>query len=250
VKVAELIPQIFYDVIARVTAGLVLMFSWSVVWWADSTILRRYLVASAMISPLYTVIGLVIVGYVIAILFEGTRGPTRSSNKESGNHTKDKNTQEIWELCWEELKHAFQKSHDRALPELSEGIPNRPTEAIAIDVIRLKSPAVGARLVKLRAELAMCKTLFAGWAATLLVFVIFTGCQYFGRASSQGFDFERATVVVLLSAVVAMIWARHRTLDERYLRSLFNHWLLIVLPEIRVCTCERGCSCSDSLPSA
>ena len=131
----------------------------------------------------------------------------------------------IWMSCWNQYAQAFSKS--------AEEDPGQPAEPIAIDAIRLKDSGVGARIVKLRGELAMCQTLFVGWVATTLVFVVLSGLQCFNLLPASGFNCGRVCVVfVLLLVVSAMIRLRRWYMEERHLRSLFNHWLLVVLHPI------------------
>ena len=83
-KLGELIPQVFYDAIARLTPGFVLIFTVGAIWYEETALLWQSLVSQLKETPFYTGVAFIIAAYVIAILVEGIRKETRGMRERVG----------------------------------------------------------------------------------------------------------------------------------------------------------------------
>jgi len=71
-KLGELIPQIFYDAIARLTPGFVLIVTAGAIWFKETALIRRDLIRQLTETPFSTGVALLISAYVAAIIVDGT----------------------------------------------------------------------------------------------------------------------------------------------------------------------------------
>lgn len=231
-KIAELIPQVFYDAIARITSGIILLVSIGLLWYDKlSTVSGVY--AESVIEA-FTKVSLLtlVMAYVLAFLIEGIRiilfepisiffiriMPTWFQRLTEAEKRRS--------IQWDETLEDFFK----ASPSCAGMEFQRPSEAIAIDVLRLKNPEAGSRIVKLRSEVALCKTLCAGWTAMLLFYLYHCITQYRNPiVNSEHSLFRSYPALVLLAGIVA-VGSRAITINNRHFRALYNHWLLLVNP--------------------
>lgn len=257
-KFAELIPQIFFDAIARVAAGLILLASIIALWSAELDPLLKEFVRAFEAAPTTISMATLIFAYVLAFGFEGIRDELKR-RRESVARLKivrrtvtrlkivrrivtrlkivrrifvkigrapraGKPRQTQWTEAWKDFSKVF--------PNQSMVEPKRPSDAVAIDVLRVLNPAVGARIVKLRAEVALCRTLSAGGTVLILGLVIqvLVGVAFLDAPSKP--VATSLLFIILVAFVARMFGNRQRSLDDRHLRALFNHWLLLVCPGV------------------
>jgi quercetin dioxygenase-like cupin family protein len=223
-KIMDFIPQVFYDAIGRIVPGLILLISFVAIFPnLFSDVWQEYKVIFLQ-APASVAMGTVIVAYGLAIVVEGIRNDTEKVRrwfdqlqKRPSGHAQ---RLEIWKEAWRD----FCKAH----PSREGMKPPRPEDAVAIDVLRLLDPAVGSRIVKLRAEVALCRTLSTGWSAMLFLYPIYITWAIF--AKQELFLFTIVLTVALLVVGIRTISSRRVTIDSRHIRALYNHWLLLVNP--------------------
>lgn len=223
-KVMDFIPQVFYDAIGRIAPGLILLISSVLIFpilFSDYWLRYRTIFFQ---TPASVALGTVIVAYALAIVVEGIRNDTVKIRKWFDKLQKRPSGQaqrrEIWQEAWRD----FCKAH----PSRSGMKPLRPSDAVAIDELRLLNPAVGSRIVKLRAEVALCRTLSTGWSAFLILYPIYIAWIIIAKQ-----ELSLSTIVLTLALLVISIRtisSRRVTIDSRHIRALYNHWLLLVNP--------------------
>lgn len=231
-KIAELIPQVFYDAIARITSGFILLVSIGFLWHDKlSTIPGVY---AESVTEAFTKVSFLtlVMAYVLAFLIEGVRiflfEPISYFFVRimPGWFQRLTDAEKRRSIHWDESLEDFYT----ASPSFAGMEFQRPSEAIAIDVLRLKNPEAGSRIVKLRSEVALCKTLCAGWSAILLVYLFHWIVQSLNPiVNSEQSLFRLYPVLVLLAGIVA-VGSRAVTINNRHFRALYNHWLLLVNP--------------------
>ena len=72
-KFTELIPQVFFDAIARVASGLILLASIAAIWSAELAPLLQYFVNGFKAAAATISMATIVVAYVLAFGFEGIR---------------------------------------------------------------------------------------------------------------------------------------------------------------------------------
>lgn len=223
-KVMDLIPQVFYDAIARIVPGFILLISVVSVFGAlFGDAWKQYKVLFAK-TPVSVAMGTVIVAYTLALVVEGIRNDTgkirewfdRLQKRPTGHAQR----REIWLDAWKD----FCKAH----PSREGMKPPRPADAVAIDVLRLLDPAVGSRIVKLRAEVALCRTLSTGWGTLLILYPMYITWALIAKQELSLFTIALTAALLIIS--MRTISSRRVTIDSRHIRALYNHWLLLVNP--------------------
>ena len=164
-KFTELIPQVFFDAIARIVSGLILLASIAAIWNAELASLLQDFVNGLKAAPATISMATIVVAYALSFVFEGIRDELRIPRKLAARLMRQPSDEERRKTQWDEAWKDFCKVYPNE--RMSE--PVRPADAVAIDVIRVLNPAVGARIVKLRAEVALCRALSVGWTVLLLI---------------------------------------------------------------------------------
>ncbi len=182
---AEMVPQISYDIIARFVPGSIVMFSWAVVTRDDMTqaeiskLLDDLNKAGGWSVPLFLSIA-----YIVSIVLYG-----------------------VWMLIVDRGK--------------KESAPN-PLKALIYDAIRVKSPAVGARIVKLRAEARLAQVLIVGWAITFILNLL---------PLIRDRSMQRGLLAVALPVGIAGAYKVRQRVKGKYVINLKNHWYILRLYE-------------------
>lgn len=242
-KFAELIPQVFYDAIARIPSGLILLVSIVAIWYDELAPVRMGYTKE--LSETFSIVAFmtIVVAYILAFLMEGVNTLIfeplsyhiiKVSPKWFQELTNGKNRRlTIWSNVFRDFCIMY--------PSYSGRKFQCPSDAIAIDALRLKSPEVGARIVKLRSEVALCKTLSVGWIIILLflLFQCFVAKYLMPTLNTKSsYIFP---ILILLIGIVSIV-SRCITINNRHFQALYNHWFLLVnpglpLPEDFMCDC-------------
>ncbi|ODS36692.1 MAG: hypothetical protein A7315_14000 [Candidatus Altiarchaeales archaeon WOR_SM1_79] len=219
-NIGLLIPQVFYDLIARVVPGLTIFATSYFVWKCEGiTTQDIHMVLGWFVakdSPfILTIITLLLISYILALVIEGLWALLSSW------HLFKKNFKKLFESYpdTDKILSEFKKLN----PEFDDENYKFPSTALMHDAVRLKSPSTGSRLVKLRAEIHMCRVLILGWsilAAVNLLNLLKIGTLYSTVALLE---------VSLLIAILT-ISLKHRIWTKTFRWSICNHWLLLVKP--------------------
>lgn len=245
------VPQVFYDLIARLVPGSILVCSSILVFKGPEKCFTYYhKLLEGGWTPSFFIIGsFLLVAYILAIVLSGfwerlvrlgsVETDEVSSKKQAdealgNNPTEDQTVQKEQKkrmrlFSWlnqpdMRLSQTFdQELLDSIMEEAnSTGIKKIRAGrkiflfAYCYDLMRIKNPAVGSRFVKIRAERSMCAILFLGW--TIL---------FIANLWAQEFVFEEIVhlnSIFLIGIAGSFFYRQH--LGERLLDSLGKHWLL------------------------
>lgn len=218
IHTAHTVPQVFYDLIARLIPGIVLICCLYTVCYGSTNSLNHF-----MLIMKYSVKGLallftlsLIVAYTLSNILSGfiscitnnsccKKLSTRLSFRSDLSDLRRKN------IIDPRTKHVIYELYK--IPNI-----NIPSIPFAYDYIRLKSPHIGAKLVKLRAECEMCKILAFGWS--LLFFI--------NLKNACNFDFiEFLYMELTLFIAIIGIMLLLKSLNKAFLTALYNYWIML-----------------------
>ena len=227
-KIAEFIPQVFYDMIARIAPGLIILATIVAIWFDELIPLREVFTEMFNESPVIVSMVMVLIAYVVAIILEGVRSDVKKfivffaklAKHQSGKQQRC--TQ--WSEAWDDFCNLY--------PNYEVLKPSRPADAVVIDVLRLLNPSVGSRIVKLRAEVTLCQTLGTGWAVIFVLLVLYMLLSHIMPNLNSKLSAGYCITALLLLIGIRAITNRCISIDNRHLRALYNHWLLLVSPGV------------------
>ena len=213
-NLSDLIPQVFYDLIARIFPGLILILSTMLVINCPAKFeeLPGIMWDPKPINFANSVI-IVIEAYILSLfvylLFR------RLIHTISPKHGK-----EILKRDNSHLISDIKIASKSIKSQIYSGNINFPHHYFMYDYIRLIKPEVGARLVKLRAEYHLGAILSVGW---LLIFILHIYRNYIL------IGFNSANIFVGIGLIVCMTGAYLFMKDQhkRYIASLESHWVII-----------------------
>ncbi len=207
----SLIPQVFYDIIARIIPGLIIIFVVYFIysqedcfaiklrkafyWYSDPDSPKIFLFLSFMLTSyiISTVIG------QFAVIFE-------------------KCFKKILNQQFENIKEEVTKDFNKTF-SIKVTIKNFPSIAIMYDYVRLYEPGAGNRLVKLRAECHMCRNITCGLLLILVLTFILKNIFSF-------ITFSPLVFFIVLASIISLVVTYYQR-RKLYLWGLCNHWILI-----------------------
>jgi hypothetical protein len=191
-----IVPQVFYDLIGRVVPGAAILV-------VGVALLIDDVQARSAISPLTGLpTALLILVFIVAIIASYLIGVLLGA---------------IGFVCFEHRRHRTTKFAD-----LSQDIPiGRLTERdlpYVYDFILIQNPSAGTRLVKLRAEVHLCRVIIIGCAMLMLLYLI-----------QQRADMTPVVggVVLVLMLAAAAAYLFHRHLQVRAWLLQINCWNIL-----------------------
>jgi hypothetical protein len=226
-NVSILIPQLFYDLIARMTPGAVLIACAFVIFegptdgphrlttWSDNSalVLMGDVLAAHILG---TLLGGIWFRVYRLNLLKDPKGACKHSIWVKWLHGWAKNGES-------RIDEAFDKTFGNNWPALG-AIKMRdmnPTGRVALiyDYIQLRCPRAGARIAKLRAEQHMCGVLMIGCLLLAGIYGIFPSVRY------PDWHPSRVETVLLFSALTAGWLAWH--LEKRSGTASYFSWYLV-----------------------
>lgn len=216
------IPQVFYDFIARLIPGSILIWSSYLIYFGPSISiehLKKILNNEWDINFLLIIVTLLI-AYIISIIFNGLWTLISKSFdlvKKLFSHTKQ-NEQIRNDTKTEDIQKA--KQVVKAIQN-SENI-EIPSTPFVYDYIRLKRPNIGARLVKIKAEIRMCKVLIFGW-----IILIFLNLFNLLTLSIKEFLIIECTLLISTIGILQFLIK----LEKKLHIGLDNYWILLHLEQ-------------------
>lgn len=219
-NLGQLIPQIVYDLIARLIPGFTLLLTAYLLW--KSRIRELFSINEGNGVSFFLVALLILLSYLIALFIEGLWCFPRSYwNKSRWGRSSKRRIEKI-------VIESMQGAGCRILSRIPD-VKELPDTSIAYDILRMKKSDIGANLVKLRAETQLCRSLILGWF--LLSIAVIIGLRFGLRSNESTF----AAMPILV--IVFCLLYRHRF--RRYLWSLYSHWLLVVYPAGELLGCKK-----------
>jgi len=214
------IPQVFYDVIARIIPGSVLLwFSYLTYYGYYKCIEHAKLILKNDYGSSFLVVAeILLLGYIISIVLYGI---WLKISQWVNKYFKKGNSSPIWRRNSDVTLEEDVKSVAITMKNyISIQNLNVPSTSFIYDLIRIKMPDVGARLVKIRAECHMCSVLFVGWVILLLMNII----NFFEKPLLEAIVFEMLYIALSISIFIYL-----KYLEDRFLHSISNHWILFQL---------------------
>ena len=211
------VPQIFFDLIARVAPGAFLLLCAYFLVFNDpqhfiadlNKVIARFKQEEGAKTILF--LGFLFMSYIIALILEGIY---RIIKKVFYNKWKD---------C---LGRQIESTDKEALEYINKQCPKSviitkdifPDIFIMYDSIRLLSPPTGSRLVKLRAEYYMIRVIVIGlsFLSIINLFPIIS--------RSRLSEFTSETVLIFLIVIFSFIFFQRR---KTFLWGVYNHWVIL-----------------------
>ncbi len=210
-----LIPQVFYDVIARLSLGLILLMTVGFFWSAELAP-GGWAASNAFIQAGFSVaIAALLAAYALSFVMEGILELPATATKLLSSRRQQKASRDRWagaRARWQSTEYSLRH------PE------SPPSNWVIEDMLRIIAPGIGARIVKLRAEHRFCQKLALGWiliAAGRLVHVV------------PQEDIGLPLLIMEVCTLLVGAWLVHlrgANLKRKYKIALYNNWLLLVSP--------------------
>lgn len=236
-KNVNVIPQVFYDIIARIVPGMILIGSGVIVHLGpDEAIveIEKFIGSKDTINTISFSFGaaLILSSYFLSLVIMGFRHFAKrhwdklfkKDNKDSNSadqKTKDSNTGffDFFSSRDEKWKHNYLKVSAKHPKVQNE---DRPSLHFVYDYIRIHAPGIGARLVKLQAECHMCSVLCIGFFAL----IIWNGVKVVSGDKGIVDIFKSGFEWVLIVAWVGIYFLK-KELENRYTRGLSDSWFIL-----------------------
>lgn len=226
-NIGTLIPQVFYDLIGRIVPGLIILVIGYFAWKGRSineqdvyNLLNWF--ESEEKSTFLRLLSFVLISYTIAFILDGFWKIYGEIIKRLKNII---NTNYLLDI--EYVKSSVAKTVCADFIRSKEFIYINimqeykfPSVPILYDLMRIKDKEIGARLVKLSAEIKMCQTIMTG----LIILIIISVINAINNI--QSIDYYKVFVGIQIFLLISF-WAIDSHLKERFQWSLCNHWLLL-----------------------
>jgi hypothetical protein len=244
-QVGLIIPQLFYDCIARIIPGFMVLLTFFFIWGGEiytkiylildknswfigfTFAMTTYLI-SLLLEGLYFFISKIL---RLIVLFKKKRKPDshiqvanekqKTDPVNSGGRTQ-KRQLKIWNEAIDNIK----KNHK--IPVHIHCKRNKPISVyMAYDYIRMVNPEAGSRIVKLKAEKNLCRNLKYGWSVILVIYILVCLYVFVCRKDGDLSYFKPSMAILSLGAVISAIHFKMIRANDLFLFSIYNHWLLI-----------------------
>jgi len=218
----SLIPQVFYDLIARVIPGMVLLTMWYLTILGPNKAIDAITMISSQsnqnIFNFWSFAVLLTISYLVGIILD-----------------------EIWTLTFRRIKRQERRRRrvkyiDRCLvqndqirkclgePELGLERRDLPPLHILHDHLRFHSQSESYRLLKLRAEARLSKILFTGFFLLPVINVLF---WYW---DSRLLMLDRIVLELALIVAIVILWRAGDRFEKFYIGGTYTSWLLHSFP--------------------
>jgi hypothetical protein len=221
-KKANLIPQVFYDIISRIIPGSVLIFLALFTHYGFSAIYRiikQLLIPkdAQFLFQFYIIVLFLVAAYSLSILLMGFWALFVKISKKC-NSVFLESEKKDWDKIANHAKDSFKDSTNSS--EKLSSLINMPIPSLSYiyDYVRLFAPDVGARLVKVRAECHMCSVLISG--ISILFIWNFVEISTF-------FQIWRILYGIFMLSTLIFLWFFMRDLEIRFMTGLCNYWYIL-----------------------
>lgn len=177
-SVTEIVPQLAYDLIGRIIPGIVIIFTWVLVFVGPrqaACCLNQLTLCTTSLFNAWSFIALIIAAYVLAFVLEG--------------------------LCQLLVWDGFNRlRRDVSLQQRESGEREGADETFRFDMINQRWPHAGSWLTKLYAESTLCRTLTFGWGVAAAINLYFLIDCMSAECAIERSLLEAALVVGVLGA--------------------------------------------------
>ena len=218
----NLIPQVFYDFIARVIPGFVVIATWYLAILgpnkAIDTITTISSKSSQSLFNFWSFSVVIVLSYMLGFVLDELRSLTFGRIKKK--YLKRMRPEYIRRCIVEDgkIRKCFGKS---ALKIKSRDLP--PFHAIH-DHLRLRSQSEAYRLLKLRAEARLCDVLFTGLSPLPAINILFW------HRDSQLLMLDRIVLELVLIGAMIAFWRASDKLQQFYRTGTLRSWLFSSFP--------------------
>ncbi|HHT9123544.1 MAG TPA: hypothetical protein ACFYEF_11810 [Candidatus Wunengus sp. YC63] len=216
----SVIPQIFYDLIARVVPGATILLLGYLTLLGPTKAIHTFFVEVSQKNTfkLGTYIPLFIVAYILGfILRELWVIAYKKIQKKWPSQPKENQIESAIDY-----HNKIRVIHGKKPLNVKKG--DLPPIYIMHDQIRLFSDSEGYRLLKLRAEQRLCHALVIG---VLLLAMMNVGCWI---TEAKLFILERVLLAIILPMVIYVFWRRSHKFGNYYEQGTCTQWLLLNFP--------------------
>ena len=216
----SVIPQIFYDLIARVVPGATILLLGYLTLLGPTKARHTFFVEVSQINTfkLGTYIPLFIVAYILGFILR-----------------------ELWVIAYKNIQKKWPSQPKEDQIESAIDYHNKirvihgkkplnvkkadlPPIYIMHDQIRLFSDSEGYRLLKLRAEQRLCHAVVIG---VLILAMMNVGCWI---NDAKLFILERVLLVMIFPVIIYVFWRRSHKFGNYYEQGTCTQWLLLNFP--------------------
>ena len=217
----DAVPQVFYDLIARLIPGTILIWCSYLVNYGLKISLEH--LRLAMNYPwqvfLLTLLITLLIAYILSNILSGFITLITDNLKCKKSSIFKNYSNDIVDFTNEKI---ILDGTIQAIAKLYKikniKKTNIPSISFAYDYFRLVSPNIGAKLVKIRAECKMCKILTFGWSILMLVNLKNLTCL--------GLKEFIIIEAILLFATFG-IYQLLQSLNKANINAIFNFWILL-----------------------
>ncbi len=222
------IPQIFYDVLARIIPGLITLGLGSLVWPGKQLSWERVRNVAGWFTqndlpPIFAVLSILLAAYLIATVFEGIWVIGDLTHIEP-RHREGKDGQLKGWYRWLLLQPRYKQVTELVIKEwekvggdISETIFD--ARSMMYDQLRIRNAEVGVRIVKLRAESHGYRRLMLGLICCI---GMNTSNFWFGNKAGATLGIDVVLIAMLVGVAAAYVYR-----EEQWYWSLCNNWLLL-----------------------
>lgn len=231
-NIGTLIPQVFYDLIGRIVPGLIILVTGYFAWKGhninqqDINNLLNWFEGKEKSTFLH-MLSFILISYTVAFVLDGFNKIYRGITKRL-KYKKEKidllDIEYVESIVVKTVCTDFIRSSELFKTDIMPEY-NFPSVPILYDLMRLKDKEVGARLVKLSAEMKMCQTVITGLVIVIIV------CLINAIKNIQSIAYYAVFISIIILFAISF-WAIGNHLKERFQWSLCNHWLLLFKSEI------------------
>ena len=223
----SVIPQIFYDLIARVVPGATILLLGYLTLLGPTKAIHTFFVEVSQKNTfkLGTYIPLFIVAYILGFILRELwvivykKIPKKWTCSEKGQKKEQRKGQIESAIDYHNKIRAIHGKKPLGVKK-----DDLPPIHIMHDYIRLFSDSEGYRLLKLRAEQRLCHALVIG---VLILAMMNVGCWI---NDAKLFILERVLLVMLFPVIIYVFWRRSHKFGNYYEQGTCTQWLLLNFP--------------------
>lgn len=268
----QFIPQVYYDFIGRIVAGLALICTCCVLWGDKYKLFINNYSEIGELSFSKSILFYIFISYIASTIIEGffnfikvfTIEETKDFFKlklikaRKALNNKFEKPKELGGCFFPEFKedvinNSSMSFEDKRLiiNKINKKIPTTnhkkkdkddgfPSSDLLYDAIRLINPNIGSNIVKLKAEARLYRTLTIGWIIILWIllidllffFIFIDDWANLHRILTPTAYIKLSAIPILSLSIVSMIILKQKR--ERYqVWALRNYWLLLVDPKLK-----------------
>ena len=240
----DLVPQIFYDLIARVIPGFVLILAWYLTVRGPNKALREMIriLSNQNLTNFWSLSLLIVVSYVLGFILKELWSLTIQnliSKRTIKNRRKYKN---------DAIAQYNRARKCLGKPALGFKRKELPATHTMFDDVRRDSSSEGHRLLKLQAEAHLCEALFTGfvllpiintvlWYKELTVFMFDRTVWALAQQREiacivqlGAFILHRAVWELALVVVLVSLWRARKRSAQFYAGGTYGAWLALRFP--------------------